>query len=143
MIRIRDAYNLLSSSVTQTKYYYYYYWLMIILIKVFLLWCHEPKFLSILIEWIRVKTKKKFIPMALDKLSPPLTRPSPVTLPPAASIRCFSSSSSGLWSMDKSTALPAWHNTQRESPALATTSSRSLSKATTAVHPLSIPGWRN
>ena len=36
------------------------------------------------------------IPMALERLSPPLTLPSEVTLPPAATIRFSSGLSSGL-----------------------------------------------
>uniref|UniRef100_A0A915KEQ3 Uncharacterized protein n=1 Tax=Romanomermis culicivorax TaxID=13658 RepID=A0A915KEQ3_ROMCU len=57
---------------------------------------------------------------ALDILRPPFTRPSAVMAPPAASTRRRSTSSSGLWSIDKSSALPLRHKTQRLSPALAT-----------------------
>ena len=50
-------------------------------------------------------------PRARERLSPPLTRPSGVTLPPAFLIRASSSSSSGLWSADISTAFPSRHTT--------------------------------
>lgn len=46
------------------------------------------------------------IPIALERFSPPLTLPSMVTLPPAFLMRVSSTSSSGLWSYDMSTALP-------------------------------------
>lgn len=83
------------------------------------------------------------IPIALDIFRPPLTRPSSVTLPPAASIRVFSIKSSGLWSAERSIALPPRHRTQRESPALATNICLSFIRATTAVVPLSDPGYKD
>ena len=42
----------------------------------------------------------------LERLRPPLTRPSSVTLPPALVILLVSTSSVGLWSKDMSTASP-------------------------------------
>lgn len=57
---------------------------------------------------IRGSSKSQLIiPIALERFSPPLTRPSMVTFPPAFLIRASSTSSSGLWSYDISTALPA------------------------------------
>jgi len=80
-------------------------------------------------------------PSALERLRPPFTLPSLVTSPPAFTMRCISGTSSGLWSWLSSTALPLLQRTHRESPALATYSSFPLSNATTAVHPLSAPGY--
>ena len=48
------------------------------------------------------------LPIALERLSPPLTLPSAPTIPPALCIRDSSASSVGLWSSDMSTALPDW-----------------------------------
>jgi len=81
------------------------------------------------------------VPRARDKFSPPLTRPSHVTRPPAFTMRSCSDGSSGLWSSDMLNALPSRQRTQRESPALATYSWSSLSNAITAVQPLSAPGY--
>ena len=80
------------------------------------------------------------IPMALDKLRLPFTLPSGVTNPPALSIRFFSVVSSGLWSTDKSMALPLRDRTHLESPAFATYSLLPLISARQAVQPLSLPG---
>lgn len=82
------------------------------------------------------------LPMALERLRPPFTLPSMVTLPPAFFILASSTSSSGLWSYDMSTALPPSDTTQRESPALATISCLPRMSATTAVVPLSEPGCK-
>lgn len=65
-----------------------------------------------------------------------------VTLPPAFFILASSTSSSGLWSYDMSTALPPSDTTHRESPALATISCLPRISATTAVVPLSDPGCK-
>ncbi len=83
-----------------------------------------------------------YLPIALERLRPPLTRPSGVTVPPAFSILSHSGLSSGLWSNDRSIAWPPRDSTHRESPALATTRCLLRSKATTAVQPLSLPGWQ-
>ena len=57
-------------------------------------------------------------PKALDKASLPLMRPSCTKLP-AFYILASSSGSSGLWSTERSLAVPRYANTVRESPALA------------------------
>lgn len=80
------------------------------------------------------------LPRALERLSPPLTRPSTVTFPPAATILSRSGASSGLWSTDKSTALPFRHSTHLESPTLATMICLPRIKDKMAVQPLSCPG---
>lgn len=80
------------------------------------------------------------IPMARERFRPPFTRPSAVTFPPAFSMRVRSRSSSGLWSNERSTALPFRQRTQRESPALATTRWFLHKRTTHAVQPLSEPG---
>ena len=86
------------------------------------------------------KIERLILPMALERLRPPLTLPSGVTFPPAFSILVISISSSGLWSIERSTAIPAFDKTHRESPALATMMRLPCINATTAVHPLSLPG---
>ena len=81
--------------------------------------------------------KSSHIPRALDKFKPPFTLPSQVTFPPALWILFSSCSSSGLWSVDISRAMPFRQSTQRESPTLATVSWFSHKTATIAVVPLS------
>ena len=81
--------------------------------------------------------KSSHIPRALDKFKPPFTLPSQVTFPPALWILFSSCSSSGLWSVDISRAMPFRQSTQRESPTLATVSWFSRKTATIAVVPLS------
>mmetsp|Transcript_21569 Transcript_21569/g.38473 ORF Transcript_21569/g.38473 Transcript_21569/m.38473 type:complete len:212 (-) Transcript_21569:658-1293(-) len=77
-------------------------------------------------------------PMARERLRFPFTRHTPpmsLRKPPAASIRFFSRSCAGLWSLDSATAVPPRHSTALLSPALATYTFPSLSIATTAVQP--------
>ena len=81
-----------------------------------------------------------YLPRALERLRPPLTRPSAVTLPPAATILSRSGEFSGLWSSDRSTALPLRLSTHLESPTLATMICLSLIRVKMAVQPLSCPG---
>ena len=97
------------------------------------------------VKWIQLLQLQNYTgyslnkPNALDRFNPPLTLPSQVTFPPALWILLSSCSSSGLWSMDISKALPFLHKTQRESPTLATVNWFSCKKATIAVVPLSYP----
>lgn len=82
------------------------------------------------------------LPRARERFSPPLTRPSAVTLPPAATILSLSGEFSGLWSSDRSMALPARLSTHLESPTLATMIWLFWIKVKIAVQPLSWPGWK-
>mmetsp|Transcript_43400 Transcript_43400/g.143586 ORF Transcript_43400/g.143586 Transcript_43400/m.143586 type:complete len:234 (+) Transcript_43400:787-1488(+) len=59
-------------------------------------------------------------PSARETARSPLTRLN-LTVPPAASIRAFSSGLYGLWSSDSGTACPARQSTARESPVFAQT----------------------
>ena len=81
-----------------------------------------------------------YLPRALERLRPPLTRPSAVTLPPAATILSRSEEFSGLWSSDRSTAVPLRLSTHLESPTLATMICLSRIRVKMAVQPLSCPG---
>ena len=100
--------------------------------------CFTPIFKET--ELVNNFNRSLYIPMALDKLRLPFTLPSGVTNPPALSIRFFSVVSSGLWSTDKSMALPLRDRTHLESPAFATYSLLPLISARQAVQPLSLPG---
>ena len=73
-------------------------------------------------------------PIALEMAIIPLTLPSS-TNPPARSTLLFSLGKSGLWSCDKSLALPLDAITHLVSPALATYISVLVTNATHAVHP--------
>mmetsp|Transcript_23200 Transcript_23200/g.61781 ORF Transcript_23200/g.61781 Transcript_23200/m.61781 type:complete len:335 (-) Transcript_23200:415-1419(-) len=82
-------------------------------------------------------------PIALDKLRSPLTRCTTVvpwssrsTHPPAREMRSISRGSSGLWSLERSTAKPPRHSTARLSPAFATIKVSAWTQQTTAVQPM-------
>mmetsp|Transcript_9563 Transcript_9563/g.23007 ORF Transcript_9563/g.23007 Transcript_9563/m.23007 type:complete len:251 (-) Transcript_9563:734-1486(-) len=77
-------------------------------------------------------------PMARLRFRFPLTRQTPPISerkPPAASMRAFSESCAGLWSVERATAFPSLQRTARLSPALATSIFPSCTRATTAVQP--------
>mmetsp|Transcript_5601 Transcript_5601/g.14184 ORF Transcript_5601/g.14184 Transcript_5601/m.14184 type:complete len:217 (+) Transcript_5601:1005-1655(+) len=73
----------------------------------------------------------------------PLTREMPfaftITLPPAASMRCFSFFLLGLWSSERSWQCPSLHSTVRESPRLAQKSWLSLTRIIVHTAPSSHP----